>query len=77
MRRAKLKCYSRTSIIQDLDYPNCPIIRTFFSGPVFLWVLISCHLENLKLQIDQLKPFERLLKQRIIFVRKWNEKFLK
>ena len=52
--------YSQTSIFQTL------IIRTFWlSGlfslvPFFLWILISCHLENSKLQIDQLNPFKRL-----------------
>ena len=49
----------------------------FFLWLHFLWILISCHLENSKLQIDQLNPFKRLLKQHIIFVQKSDEKFLK
>ena len=43
----------------------------------FSWILISCHPKNSKLQIDRLNPFKRLLKQRIIFVWKCDEKFLK
>ena len=61
----------------NLDYPDYSIVWTFFSGPVFSWILISGNLENLKLQIDRLNPFKRLSKQRIIFVRKWDEKFFK
>ena len=37
----------------NLDYPDYSIIRTFFSGPNFLWILISCDLENWKSQKAQ------------------------
>ena len=57
----------------NLDYPDYSITRTFFSGPVYSWILTSCHLENLKLQIDRLNPFKKLLKQRIIYVRNCDE----
>ena len=59
----------------DLNYPDYSIIRTFFSGSVFHEN--SSHLENTKLKIDRLNSFKRLLKQRIIFVLKCDEKFLK
>ena len=51
--------YSRTSIIRtSIDY------LAFFLWSRFLWILISCHLENLKLQIDRLNHYKRLSKQR-------------
>ena len=37
----------------DPDYPDYSIIRTFFSGPNFPWILISCDLENSKSQKAQ------------------------
>ena len=44
----------------DLDYLDYSIIWTFLSGPVFSWILTSCYLENLKVQIDRLNPFKIL-----------------
>ena len=44
----------------DLNYLDYSIIQTFFSGPVFSWILISSHIENLRLQTDWLTPFKRL-----------------
>ena len=71
----------KTSVEPRLSGPR---LSGLFDYPdFFLWsrfsmnILISCHLENLKLQIDRLNPFKRLSKQRIIFVRKWDEKVLK
>ena len=77
-----IKNYAVLALVDDLHslfshWGRTYFIRTFFSGPVFSWILTSCHLENLKLQIDRLNYFERLSKQRIIFVRKWDEKFLR
>ena len=56
--------YSRTSIIRTSIIRTIPLSRLFSLVPFFSWILMSCHLENLKLQ-------------HIILVRKWDEKFLK
>ena len=61
-------------IQSNLDYPDYSFIQTFFSGPIFSWILISCYLENSKYQLN---CFKRLSKQWIIFVWKCDKKFLK
>ena len=61
----------RTSIIRTIR------LSGLFSLVPFLWILNSCHLENTKLKTDRLNSFKRLLKQRIIFLLKCDEKFLK